>query len=113
MRPKRAWTRRRSSAWEDGKPEPWSSDIRTQPLCSPEWISWKGSSTGIVLSGVYRRAWRNANSVGAGVRFVEANTLRPHEWHSCRSEEHTSELQSLMRNLYAVFSLQKKKKTKT
>src|SRR3546814_3376824 len=28
-----------------------------------------------------------------------------------RSEEHTSELQSLMRNSYAVFCLQKKKKT--
>src|SRR3546814_5031525 len=29
-----------------------------------------------------------------------------------RSEEHTSELQSLMRNSYAVFCLKKKKKTK-
>src|SRR3546814_5331426 len=29
---------------------------------------------------------------------------------SCRSEEHTSELQSLMRNSYAVFCLTKKKK---
>src|SRR3546814_5946787 len=28
---------------------------------------------------------------------------------SCRSEEHTSELQSLMRNSYAVFCLKKKK----
>src|SRR3546814_2025369 len=30
---------------------------------------------------------------------------------SARSEEHTSELQSLMRNSYAVFCLKKKKKT--
>src|SRR3546814_7876252 len=30
-----------------------------------------------------------------------------------RSEEHTSELQSLMRNSYAVFCLTKKKKTQT
>src|SRR3546814_10040218 len=29
-----------------------------------------------------------------------------------RSEEHTSELQSLMRNSYAVFCLKKKKKTR-
>src|SRR3546814_1780197 len=36
------------------------------------------------------------------------NEARPH---SSRSEEHTSELQSLMRNSYAVFCL-KKKKTK-
>src|SRR3546814_4705187 len=31
---------------------------------------------------------------------------------SCRSEEHTSELQSLMRISYAVFCLKKKKKQK-
>src|SRR3546814_7181704 len=31
----------------------------------------------------------------------------------CRSEEHTSELQSLMRISYAVFCLKKKKKTHT
>src|SRR3546814_3861346 len=31
---------------------------------------------------------------------------------TCRSEEHTSELQSLMRISYAVFCLKKKKKTK-
>src|SRR3546814_1479374 len=31
-------------------------------------------------------------------------------FYSCRSEEHTSELQSLMRISYAVFSLKKKKK---
>src|SRR3546814_956759 len=30
-------------------------------------------------------------------------------WHEARSEEHTSELQSLMRNSYAVFCLNKKK----
>src|SRR3546814_1265365 len=32
---------------------------------------------------------------------------------TCRSEEHTSELQSLMRISYAVFCLQKKRKTNT
>src|SRR3546814_1181710 len=32
---------------------------------------------------------------------------------TARSEEHTSELQSLMRNSYAVFCLKKKQKTKT
>src|SRR3546814_4876487 len=31
----------------------------------------------------------------------------------CRSEEHTSELQSLMRNSYAVFCLKKKKRNDT
>src|SRR3546814_3094572 len=33
------------------------------------------------------------------------------ETHGRRSEEHTSELQSLMRNSYAVFCLKKKKTT--
>src|SRR3546814_8402337 len=34
-------------------------------------------------------------------------------WYAGRSEEHTSELQSLMRISYAVFCLKKKKKTST
>src|SRR3546814_6282606 len=41
-------------------------------------------------------------NIGAGAQFPKAGI---------RSEEHTSELQSLMRNSYAVFCL-KKKKTK-
>src|SRR3546814_6445521 len=35
------------------------------------------------------------------------------EWGAVRSEEHTSELQSLMRNSYAVFCLKKKKTPNT
>src|SRR3546814_10036663 len=37
------------------------------------------------------------------------NPSRGHKAHPCRSEEHTSELQSLMRISYAVFCLTKKK----
>src|SRR3546814_5676400 len=44
------------------------------------------------------KAWRRAPS-----RYAAAS--------QSRSEEHTSELQSLMRNSYAVFCLKKKKKT--
>src|SRR3546814_9991229 len=40
-------------------------------------------------------------------------TLRPGPDEAVRSEEHTSELQSLMRISYAVFCLKKKKQTKT
>src|SRR3546814_3959568 len=52
----------------------------------------------------------------AGVRSAEVG--RTASWASCafldlRSEEHTSELQSLMRISYAVFCLKKKKKNKT
>src|SRR3546814_1882526 len=35
----------------------------------------------------------------------------PRAWRPSRSEEHTSELQSLMRNSYAVFCLKKKNET--
>src|SRR3546814_6595982 len=41
----------------------------------------------------------------------EAAAMRRHEVDRVRSEEHTSELQSLMRISYAVFCLKKKKKT--
>src|SRR3546814_4735787 len=46
---------------------------------------------------------------------VARAAVRPECWQqrslrSCRSEEHTSELQSLMRNSYAVFCLKKKNK---
>src|SRR3546814_4955885 len=45
---------------------------------------------------------RQKQLLGAGAKRID-----------CRSEEHTSELQSLMRISYAVFCLKKKKKTKT
>src|SRR3546814_2331084 len=50
----------------------------------------------------YKRAREQAKNADAAVRAGEP--LGP------RSEEHTSELQSLMRSSYAVFCLKKKKK---
>src|SRR3546814_9558036 len=54
-----------------------------------------------------------------GVAFAQWGNIRGYGplsllWDHCptRSEEHTSELQSLMRNSYAVFCLQKKKQKK-
>src|SRR3546814_5702856 len=44
----------------------------------------------------------------AGVRYSLENPFA-YERSNLRSEEHTSELQSLMRNSYAVFCLKKKK----
>src|SRR3546814_9255460 len=45
---------------------------------------------------------------------MESLTVRmPGDVHNMRSEEHTSELQSLMRNSYAVFCLKKKRYNKT
>src|SRR3546814_5205105 len=42
---------------------------------------------------------------GVAIGFADGHSNPPP---SCRSEEHTSELQSLMRNSYAVFCLNKK-----
>src|SRR3546814_1716041 len=45
---------------------------------------------------------------------LRGDPRRPHQWRlslHLRSEEHTSELQSLMRISYAVFSLKKTKNT--
>src|SRR3546814_7945679 len=47
-----------------------------------------------------------------GTRYPDAGSVHLLEWptvDAARSEEHTSELQSLMRNSYAVFCLKKKK----
>src|SRR3546814_8904320 len=44
---------------------------------------------------------------------VDPLDRQPHRAHHQRSEEHTSELQSLMRISYAVFCLKKKKTTNT
>src|SRR3546814_9150564 len=50
----------------------------------------------------------------ADFRAPDKCSHRPRPAHKCqrRSEEHTSELQSLMRISYAVFCLKKKKETK-
>src|SRR3546814_8685705 len=61
-----------------------------------------------------RRRRRSATRVPwferSAARRVCARAHRPRARSPCRSEEHTSELQSLMRISYAVFCLKKKKK---
>src|SRR3546814_4438670 len=61
-----------------------------------------------------------AGAGGTGAVAVELGGVAEHigtrtagEFDHARSEEHTSELQSLMRISYAVFCLKKKKKKKT
>src|SRR3546814_4965092 len=54
-----------------------------------------------------------AQQLGIGRRHEAGCTAQTHEVITAiRSEEHTSELQSLMRISYAVFCLKKKKKKK-
>src|SRR3546814_1668967 len=109
----------------------WSSDVCSSDLSNrpagrwlrPSLPSSRGAagerggqreSAGVVRAGASRqpgpadcRCWGEA----AGTAFPHANEhhagARRH--HARRSEEHTSELQSLMRISYAVFCLKKKK----
>src|SRR3546814_18431810 len=52
------------------------------------------------------------NASGAEVKKLESSGYYADSYWLARSEEHTSELQSLMRISYAVFCLKKKKKNK-
>src|SRR3546814_9056264 len=65
-------------------------------------------------AGAVDRAGQDANPVRRGRRRFGpdvGHAARRRQRAAARSEEHTSELQSLMRISYAVFCLKKKKKT--
>src|SRR3546814_19581631 len=90
---------------------PYTTLLRSQILRIPgvRYHRIKTGETGIAIAHAYGVAWG---------RVIEANGLEdPYILRTGqklllpRSEEHTSELQSLMRRSYAVFCL-KKKKTK-
>src|SRR3546814_1717231 len=61
------------------------------------------------LSDHYGTADRRAEGTGAGSALLLSRSSRCRRWPAVRSEEHTSELQSLMRISYAVFCLKKKR----
>src|SRR3546814_6575433 len=61
----------------------------------------RGTFGGIAEAGRFLTAAQSVHDLGPGGGAIR------------RSEEHTSELQSLMRNSYAVFCLKKKKNTYT
>src|SRR3546814_6651313 len=62
--------------------------------------------------GVSRREHLHAAHRHAGITTARSDATHPAHNQLPRSEEHTSELQSLMRISYAVFCLKKKKKSK-
>src|SRR3546814_1680808 len=97
----------------------WSSDV-----CSSDLLGFNDSAAGFLRRKVRAREKHHADrkAVGQGLvtrigdRIVEEADGQVHVDASAiaslavRSEEHTSELQSLMRISYAVFCLKKKKK---
>src|SRR3546814_5288212 len=66
---------------------------------SVETLMFISGSSAFALDKPISRFWRD---IHVGLRHIQ----------NIRSEEHTSELQSLMRTSYAVFCLKKKKKPK-
>src|SRR3546814_4810335 len=107
----------------------WSSDVCSSDLAATETIDRK-----LIDRMDFRRRWlpgpaaevdrRNARAAGfwqqvhAQVALAEQlpveyleHAIEQRLGKALRSEEHTSELQSLMRISYAVFCLKKKKKT--
>src|SRR3546814_9994370 len=72
------------------------------PWCRLPSVSETSRARGVCLRAICREA------CGRALRRATAER----RCCDCRSEEHTSELQSLMRISYAVFCLKKKKKTK-
>src|SRR3546814_1310493 len=82
--------------------EPWCNDERAidndKKLLAGATYGARGAA---VVSNLARRRWPGVS--GARARAFVRRTV------GSRSEEHTSELQSLMRISYAVFCLKKKK----
>src|SRR3546814_369687 len=70
----------------------------------PDRLVLVGNSYGALLA--YETAWRLTQATVNPERLIVSGFRSP----TLRSEEHTSELQSLMRISYAVFCLKKKKK---
>src|SRR3546814_2106566 len=69
------------------------------------WAAGEGN-----LSGIWPTVWHHSLDTPASKAFVADFQDKHGKVPENRSEEHTSELQSLMRISYAVFCLKKKKK---
>src|SRR3546814_8551397 len=65
----------------------------------------------VSAAGVTAPAWAKSNDKDKDAGWSLQEALGNPEGLTVRSEEHTSELQSLMRTSYAVFCLKKKNKT--
>src|SRR3546814_2249386 len=100
--PKMPWTKRETTAWVSDTEAPALAEQQTKPT--------------MAMSVSRLRPIRRPTQPDSGVKMATAirKALSTQEISSCvaekaRSEEHTSELQSLMRISYAVFCLKKKK----
>src|SRR3546814_4185135 len=81
------------------------TDVSWREPTDSEWWVHGGDTIGTLDA-----AWHDGfGPLGSGRQPTHWRPLPPHPTSEDRSEEHTSELQSLMRISYAVFCLKKKK----
>src|SRR3546814_1205272 len=88
----------------------WSSDVCSSDLKSTDEKLGHGccSRLSLVIVGLVMKVCRSFARSPGQVKvktYAEYTRPRPPPWPRTRSEEHTSELQSLMRISYAVFCL--------
>src|SRR3546814_9894721 len=92
----------------------WSSDVCSSDLAGRRWrwpgrngvVRWNGSRA---ATSTARTRWMARNKMHRSRRRATSNLLFGGAFTRRRSEEHTSELQSLMRTSYAVICFQKYK----
>src|SRR3546814_10558201 len=95
----------------------WSSDVcscdltgyRRNRYCAPAFSRRAGIEAATIMAIETRHICLGFSAGGPVRRCIGGNHLFFDFFHLGRSEEHTSELQSLMRISYAVFCLKKKK----
>src|SRR3546814_9080172 len=90
-----------------------SSDLGIKPRARIRAAAVIGSEPTIMLTGIAPASLKALKK--AGMNASDIDLFEINEAFAAvvlRSEEHTSELQSLMRNSYAVFCLKKKKTPK-
>src|SRR3546814_8111725 len=85
------------------RPSPGSSNVTIWASPRSRSISSRAESNRVSLTSIDHEP--------SDVRAAGGGSIRSHSRSPLRSEEHTSELQSLMRISYAVFCLKKKKIT--
>src|SRR3546814_10143141 len=86
---------------------PYTTLFRSAPPCMSH---ARLIDDGLTSSSLHRmrRSLRTGSQLLLIIGIQMKTTLSTQKMRSCRSEEHTSELQSLMRISYAVFCLKKK-----
>src|SRR3546814_8749638 len=98
-------------------PQPFSQPSWQEPSSQPSWPSWPAPSSQLSSPLSSQSPSIHPPSSHSSRKSPRRFGNRPlacfHGVNFYRSEEHTSELQSLMRISYAVFCLKKKKTTHT